>query len=75
MLDRAHQIADIVAAFAVVGSLIFVGIQLQQNAKAMGVENRQSAMNGWNETTLAVATNEQLAEQWVARVTQCLKKL
>lgn len=35
MLGRVHKIADIVAAFAVVGSLIFVGIQLQQSTKAM----------------------------------------
>ena len=37
MLDRIHKIAEIVAAFAIVGSLIFVGIQIRQVA-----ENRRN---------------------------------
>ena len=31
MLDRIHKVSEIVAAFAIVGSLIFVGIQMLQN--------------------------------------------
>jgi hypothetical protein len=63
MLDRIHKIAEIVAAFAIVMSLVFVGIQLQQNTAAMGVENRQSAMNAWINVGLAVATNESLSDK------------
>lgn len=62
MLDRVHKISEIVAAFAIVGSLIFVGIQLQQNTSALMVDSQQSAMAVWNDTSLAVATNERLAE-------------
>ena len=62
MLDRIHKISEIVAAFAIVGSLVFVGIQLQQNTSALLVDGQQSAMAVWNDTSLAVATNERLAE-------------
>jgi hypothetical protein len=63
MLDRVHKISEIVAAFAIVGSLVFVGIQLQQNTSAIDAERKQSAMNAWNATTLAVATSETLSNQ------------
>lgn len=65
MLDRVHKIAEIIATFAIVASLIFVGVQVKQNTIAMGAASRQSAMNAWNENALALATNEQLAKQWV----------
>lgn len=35
MLDRIHKISEIIAAFAIVGSLIFVGIQVDQNTQAI----------------------------------------
>jgi hypothetical protein len=63
MLDRIHKISEIVAAFAIVGSLVFVGVQLMLNTSAMDAERRQSAMTAWNNTTLVVAANASLAEQ------------
>ena len=61
MLDRFHKISEIIAAFAIVGSLVFVGIQLNQNTSALLVDSQQSAMAAWNDTSLAIATNERLA--------------
>ena len=63
MLDRIHKIAEIVAAAAIVGSLIFVGIQLKQNTSAMDAEQRMTAMNIWSQQGLAIATNENLAKE------------
>ena len=61
MLDRFHKISEIIAAFAIVGSLVFVGIQLNQNTSALLVDSQQSAMAAWNDISLAIATNERLA--------------
>jgi len=63
MLDRIHKISEIVAAFAIVGSLVFVGVQLRQNTLSMNANRMQSAMEVWNETALAVATDEKLAKR------------
>jgi hypothetical protein len=63
MLDRIHKIAEIVAAFAIVGSLVFVGIQLKQNTSAMDAEQRMAAMNIWSQQGLAIATNDGLAKE------------
>jgi hypothetical protein len=62
MLDRIHKIAEIVAAFAIVGSLVFVGFQLQQNTAALSVTATQSNTQAWHATALAQATNPQLVE-------------
>ena len=35
MLDRIHKISEIVAAFAIVASLIFVGVQVSQITGAL----------------------------------------
>lgn len=67
MLDRVHKIADIIAAFAIVASLVFVGIQVRQNTIGLGAASSQSAMNAWNDNALAIATNEKLAERWLLR--------
>jgi hypothetical protein len=63
MLDRVHKVAEIVAAFAIVGSLIFVGIQLRQNTSAMDAEQRTAAMNIWSQQGMAVATSKSLSEE------------
>ena len=62
MLDRFHKISEIVAAFAIVGSLIFVGIQVNQNTDAIRVSFIQSAMESWNTHAMAMATDEDLSE-------------
>ena len=62
MLDRFHKVSEIVAAFAIVGSLVFVGFQLQQNTAALSVTATQSNTQAWHATALAYATNPQLQE-------------
>jgi hypothetical protein len=68
MLDRIHKIAEIVAAFAIVGSLIFVGMQMQQNTSAIRSSAAQANSDSWQNLTLALANNPKLAEIWAANV-------
>jgi len=63
MLDRIHKISEIIAAFAIVGSLIFVGLQVNQNTKSMDADQRLSAMNVWGDMAMAIATNDALADR------------
>ena len=60
MLDRIHKISEIVGAIALVASLIFVGIQISQNTEATRISNSQTALNSWNDITLAMTTDDAL---------------
>ena len=62
MLDRFHKFAEIIASFAIVGSLIFVGIQVSQNTDATRVSNSQIALQSWSDQSLAMATNAELSQ-------------
>jgi hypothetical protein len=66
MLDRIHKIAEIVAAFAIVGSLLFVGIQMQQNTHALETGLEQNASHRWQEINLAQITTPGILEAWRA---------
>ena len=62
MLDRFHKISEIVAAFALVASLLFVGVQISQNTDATRVSNAQAAFQTWSEQGLAVAASDSLSQ-------------
>lgn len=47
MLDRVHKISEIVASFAIVASLIFVGLQVNQNTRAIGDQEDNSNWTPW----------------------------
>jgi len=63
-LDRIHQISEIVASIAIVASLVFVGLQVNQNTNALRNAAAQSNSESWQDLTLTLATNPQLAEIW-----------
>ena len=64
MLDRIHKISEIVAAFAIVGSLVFVGLQLNQNTDSLKANAAQVNASSWQELVMGIAANEQLATIW-----------
>ena len=66
MLDRIHKIAEIVAAFAIVGSLLFVGIQMQQNTEALETGLEQNASHRWQEINLTQIAAPGILEAWRA---------
>jgi hypothetical protein len=61
MLDRVHKISEIVAAFALVASLVFVGVQISQNTSTMRTESHQTAVNVWANLATPLITDERLA--------------
>jgi hypothetical protein len=65
MLDRFHKMAEIIASIAIVGSLIFVGIQVNQNTDATRASNAQVAMQVWSDHAMAMATSESLAHTYM----------
>lgn len=66
MLDRFHKIAEIIASIAIVASLLFVGIQVNQNTAAMQNGASYAAQEHWVGITTEMASNRQLAEVWSA---------
>ena len=60
MLDRIHKVAEVVAAFAIVGSLVFVGIQMNQNTDALRASFIQSSIESWNTHAMEMASNDNL---------------
>jgi hypothetical protein len=47
MLDRIHKIAEILAAVAIVFSLVFVGLQIKQNTRAIASQEDSSVWLPW----------------------------
>lgn len=68
MLDHFHKVSEIVAAFAIVGSLIFVGVQVNQNTDALRNSAAQANADSWQNITLSMANNPKLAETWIEYV-------
>jgi hypothetical protein len=62
MLDRIHKVAEIVASFAIVGSLIFVGVQVSQNTEAVDVQRDDANWSQWITITGMGATSPDLAD-------------
>jgi hypothetical protein len=67
MLDRFHKISEIIASLAIVGSLIFVGIQVSQNTNALKSNAAQTSAASWQEITLTMATDSALIEAWMEK--------
>ncbi len=73
-LETIYYIGQTIAVLAVLASLIFVGIQLKQNAKATMLSVYESAMTGYNEHNRFIANDEKLSSI-ARRGTQDLSQL
>ena len=60
MLDRIHKVAEIIAAFAIVGSLVFVGIQLRQNTSAVRIAAAQAMVSSWGQSNRDLYSNDKM---------------
>jgi hypothetical protein len=67
MLDRFHKVSEIIAAFAIVGSLVFVGLQVSQNTGALKMSAAQTSATNWQNISLALATDATLSEAWLEK--------
>ena len=50
-LDQIYNASQILAAIAVVGSLIFVGLQLRQGDRTQRANSLQSVLDGYRDRT------------------------
>lgn len=62
MLDRIHKISEIVAAFAIVASLIFVGVQVSQNTGALKATVASDMMSNWINVMAPFTTDSEFVE-------------
>ena len=61
-LEQLSYLAQIVASVGVVVSLIFVGLQIRQNTRALERTEHNSTMEQWTVVRMAVAKNRDIAE-------------
>ena len=60
-LQDIYFVAEIFGVVAIIGSLIFVGIQMRQNTSAMKIESHQKANELWTNMSMPLVTNERFA--------------
>jgi hypothetical protein len=64
-LEGFYFIAEITAAFAMIASLLFVGIQVRQNTAATQVSNSQASLHAWTDLTTSMSSDEGLSQIYV----------
>lgn len=68
-LEDFYFIAEIIAAFAMIASLLFVGIQVRQNTAATQISNSQASLHAWTNLTSSMANDEGLSQIYATRRT------
>lgn len=61
-LQSIYLVAEIIAAFAVIASLLFVGIQMRQNTNALRIAAGQGLVASWSATNRDIIANKDMAE-------------
>ena len=64
--EQLSYLAQIVASVGVIGSLIFVGLQIKHNTGALQRNEHNSTMAQWTVIRMAVAENRDIAELMTA---------
>jgi hypothetical protein len=62
MLDRVHKISEIIGAIALVASLIFVGIQINQNTRAVRAQEDSFNWLPWLNVSEMVVSSSDFAD-------------
>ena len=65
-LHDLSQVSQIVGSIAVVASLVYVGLQVQQNTRQLQLYQNDATQSQWQAIRLLVASNREVAELWVA---------
>lgn len=66
-LGTTSRLGQVLAAAGVIASLVFVGLELQQNTAALRAQTRQGLADRNAEAIYSVATNPELARAWQLR--------
>jgi hypothetical protein len=64
--EQISNLAQIVASIGVIVSLIFVGLQIKQNTRALQRDEHNSTMEQWTVIRQAIAQNRDIAELMTA---------
>lgn len=65
-LERLALVSQVVGTVALVVSLIYVGLQLQQATHQLERQENNATQDHWQAIRLAIATNQNLARVWQA---------
>lgn len=60
-LSELANVAEIAGAIVIVASLAYIGIEMNQNTKALQLESYQAMMDNLIQLDIAIATNEDLS--------------
>jgi hypothetical protein len=63
-LEKTSRVGRLLAATGVIASLVFVGLELQQNTAALRAQTRQGLADRNADVIYAVAENPELARAW-----------
>ena len=66
-LETTSRIGRLLAALGVIASLVFVGLELQQNTAALRAQTRQGLADRNAQIIYSVAENPELARAWTLR--------
>ena len=66
--DQISYLAQIVASIGVIASLIFVGLQIKQNTRALQRAEHNSTMEQWTVIRQAIVQNRDVAELMTAGI-------
>ena len=61
-LEQIYYIGELIAAVAVISSLLFVGVQMRQNTTALRAQSHHAFTQAINQPNLVVAQSQELAE-------------
>ena len=65
-LEDIYYIGQTVAVFAIIGSLVFVGIQVRQNTRATQAASHHAVSNSLNEINRLFIENAEVTKIWLA---------
>ncbi len=65
-LEDFYFVSQIIAVFAIIGSLIFVGIQIRQNTRATRAASHHAVSNSLNDLNCMFAESGEVTRIWLA---------
>jgi hypothetical protein len=63
-LEQIYYFGELIGVVAIVASLLFVGLQMRQNANGLKVNATATAVANWQSVVLELASSDTLAMAW-----------
>jgi hypothetical protein len=65
-LEQLYYLGELVGVVAIIGSLMFVGVQMRQSTHATRAASHHAITDTMNQANLAIAHNPEFAQIWVS---------